>query len=121
MLELLKRYAELAPEEITVGRRGTTMCLVSSPLISPYVLELAIDENSSHNAHPYFDFIVQGMVQRAVVSRGYDFSVATNLEAVDRFAFGIEGGNGVDWFDSNRPGLASLKAYIKLLEGLGND
>jgi hypothetical protein len=101
------------------------MCLVSSPLISPYVLELAIDENSSHNAHPYFDFIVQGMVQRALSRRKLGSTATCWISplCISQFTFEVdENGKPCCTFrGAGSPGRSAVQAYIKLLEGLGSD
>jgi hypothetical protein len=120
MLDLLKRYAELAPEEIRLAPRGTSTIILCSPATNPIVINVAVDGPQESMV----DIAVLGIVLKSFADRQKAngsrheanlaiYSSGKNFE----MSIGCDG-----YFDlicvaeADSPGLAALIAYVEYLE-----
>ena len=128
MIELLQRYAALAPEEIRLVPRGTHVMILWSPAIDPVVVNVAV----GNPQESMVDIAVLGIVQWGLSRREdlsftakfhhhmmnrseewakpFDFWITSDTDALVNF------GNSGDLL-----GEVALTAYVAYLESLTND
>ena len=129
MLELLQRYAELAPEEIRLVPRSDQLMMIDSPAIAPILITI---DPSDAQQESMVDIAVLGIVQWGLARREdlsftakfhhhmmnrseewakpFDFWITSDTDALVKF------GNSGD-----RLGEVALTAYVAYLEALTND
>ena len=125
-IELLKKWATLAPDEALLKEMlddGERFWILMLPVFGQRFTTL-LDEFPTDTELAYFDTLILGAVTRAVSGRNLDFNLMrhSSVGGGKPFDFEIEDGAVIaatlGYADGTLPGMAALTAYVEYLEGL---
>jgi hypothetical protein len=119
VIELIQRWAELAPDEIQLVPRGTKLVLIDSPAIAPVVVNVSLDGSPQESM---VDIAVLGIVLKSFADRQKgkgpldSDDIDIRLREGDYYCEIFSAEDELSSAVRSSPGLAALTAYVEYLE-----